>query len=55
MTTVEAEACGTSTVVYKDTACEEVAYLNRSTVVEQNVEAVYKAITGKAFGGENAI
>ena len=52
MTTAEAEACGTSTVVYKDTACEGVAYLNRSVVVEQNVEAIYKAITGKVFGGE---
>ena len=44
LTTIEAEACGTKSIVYKDTACEEVAKINNSIVVEQNVSDIYKAI-----------
>ena len=53
MTTVEAEACGTKAIVYEDTACAEIAQSNTSIVVEQDVNAIYKAITGKIFGGVN--
>lgn len=45
MTAVEAEACGTKSIVYEDTACEEIANSNGSTVVKQDVNALYKAIT----------
>ena len=55
MTAVEAEACGTKSVVYKDTACEEIANSNGSLVVEQDVKAIYTAITGKIFGGVNSL
>lgn len=51
MTAVEAEACATKSIVYKDTACEEIANSNGSLVVEQDVNAIYTAITGKIFGG----
>lgn len=51
MTTAEAEVCGTKSIVYKGTACEEIAEINGSKVVEQNVNAIYEAITGKKFGG----
>ena len=49
MTTVEAEACGTETVVYKDTACEEVVNEFGGVAVPQDIEAIYKAITGNDF------
>lgn len=55
MTAVEAEACGTKSIVYKDTACEEIANSNASLVVEQDVNEIYKAITGKIFGGVNSL
>ena len=45
MTTVEAVACGTSAIVYKDTACEEVVKeFDCGVIVEQGVENVYKTI-----------
>ena len=54
MTPVEAQACGTPSIVYKDTACEEVALQNGNTVVPQDVNALYEAITGYKFnGGDN--
>lgn len=50
MTSVEAECCGTDSIVCKDTACEEVAQKYGGVVVPQNdVEAIYKAITGKDY------
>ena len=48
MTPVEAQACGTSSIVYEDTACEEVAQQNGSMVVPQDLNALYQAITGCA-------
>ncbi len=47
MTTVEALACGTKAVVYKGTACEEIAKSSGGIAVEQSVEALYNAITGQ--------
>lgn len=44
MTTIEAEACGTKSIVYKNTACEEIAKINGSKVVDQNVNAIYEAL-----------
>ena len=51
MTPVEAQACGTPSIVYEDTACEEVALQNGNTVVPQDVNALYEAITGYKFNG----
>lgn len=56
MTPVEAQACGTPSIVYEDTACEEVARQNGNTVVPQDIKALYEAITGQKFkqgGGVN--
>lgn len=44
MTTIEAIACGTQVIVYKDTACEEVVNTYGGVAIEQNVEAVYKKV-----------
>lgn len=44
LTTVEALYCGTNAIVYKDTACEEIANMYGAVVVEQNKEAVLKAL-----------
>lgn len=44
MTTVEALACGTDVIVYKDTACEEIAEEYGGIVVEQNVEELKNAV-----------
>lgn len=51
MTPIEAQACGTPTIVYENTACAEVAAQNGNKVVPQDVNAVYEAITGKNFPG----
>lgn len=51
MTPVEEQACGTPSIVYEDTACEEVALQNGNTVVPQDVNALYEAITGYKFNG----
>ena len=40
LTTLEAIRCGTKTIVYKGTACEEIANLYGGIVVEQGAEAV---------------
>lgn len=40
LTTLEALLCGTNVIVYKNTACEEVANIYGGTVVEQNLDAV---------------
>lgn len=44
MTTLEAIKCGTPTIVYKNTACQEVAEEYGGVAVEQNVYDVWKAI-----------
>lgn len=45
MTTVEAAACGTQVIVYKNTACEEVVEnLHCGIAVEQDVEKLYEGI-----------
>lgn len=44
MTPVEAKACGTPSIVYKGTACEEVALRDGNIIVPQNIDALYKAI-----------
>lgn len=50
MPPIEAHACGTPSIVYEDTACAEVARQTGNTVVPQNVNALYEAITGQKFG-----
>lgn len=49
MTPIEAKACGTPSIVYKDTACEEVAKINGNKIVPQDINELYKAITGTEF------
>lgn len=49
MTPVEAQACSTPSIVYEDTACADVAEQNGNKVVPQDVNALYKAITGEKF------
>ena len=49
MTTVEAQACGTKAIVYKDTACEEVARNMGGEVVPVGVENLCAAITRNIF------
>lgn len=49
MTPVEAQACGTPSIVYEDTACEEIAKMNGNVVVPQNIDAVYEAIAQYIF------
>lgn len=44
MTTIEAKACGTEAIVYKNTACEEIVGKMGGIAVEQNVEALCEAI-----------
>lgn len=44
MTQVEAKACGTPSIVYKGTACEEIAIELGNTVVEQDPKAIYEVI-----------
>ncbi len=45
MTPLEAEACGTPAIVFKDTACEEIAQQHEKiTAVSQNAEALYQEI-----------
>lgn len=44
MTILEAYHCGTPSVVYKDTACEEVAQMTGGIAVEQSPKAIFEAI-----------
>lgn len=44
LTILEAAACGTRSIVYKDTACEEVALKNGGRAVDMDVNALYSAI-----------
>ncbi len=46
LTTLEAASCGTKVIVYKGTACEEVALDNGGIAVPFGVNNVYEAITG---------
>jgi len=44
LTTLEAIRCGTKVIVYRDTACEEVANLFGGTVVDQSAESVLSEV-----------
>ncbi len=44
MTTLEAISCGTDAIVYKDTACEEIANMHGGIAVEQCYKEIFKAI-----------
>ena len=44
LTTIEAQACGTKAIVYKDTACEEIVQTFGGIAVEQNIERIFEAI-----------
>ena len=44
MTILEAKACGTNSIVYKNTACEEIVSEYGGIAVEANPKSVYKAI-----------
>ncbi len=45
LTTAEAAACGTTTIVYKGTACEEIAKMYGGFAVEQGIENIASVIT----------
>lgn len=45
MTTVEALACGTKSIVYKGTACEEIVTKNGGLAIEPGATNIYLAIT----------
>lgn len=47
MTQVEAFACGTPSIVFRDTACEEVAKQYGNIVVDQSAEAILAALDNK--------
>ena len=47
MTTVEAQSCGTNTIAYQGTACEEVSKQYGGQVVHCDVQSLYFAITGR--------
>lgn len=51
MTQVEAKACGTPSIVYKDTACEEIANTTGNAIVEQNAEAIAHQVQGGVENG----
>lgn len=53
MTTVEALACGTQAIVYRDTACEEIVRLKGGLAVEQSVDALVEAAISVCEGREN--
>lgn len=44
MTTAEASACGTKSIVYKGSASEEVAHMYNGIVVDSNVESLFKQL-----------
>ena len=44
MTALEAQCCGTPSIVYEDTACEEVALACGGTVVPRGAENLLRAI-----------
>ena len=49
LTTIEAQACGTPAIVYKDTACEEVVEKQGGIAVEQNIEVLKTAIEAHQY------
>ncbi len=49
MTQIEAQACGTPSIVYENTACEEIARQNGNIVVPQDVNAIYEALISSRF------
>ena len=51
MTTIEAQACGTPAIVYKDTACEEVVKNYGGLAVEQDFGSLHATIIRKLSGG----
>ena len=51
MTTFEAQACGTKAVVYKGTACEEVAEKFGGTVINPDAESIYHSVILLTGGG----
>ena len=53
MTTVEAYACGTPAIVYRDTACEEIVKsMCCGVAVEQNVDSIYTEILRMTTPGD---
>ena len=46
MTALEAAACGTKSIVYKGTACEEIAEEYGGIAVEQGAEYIYRELIG---------
>lgn len=46
MTTVEAQACGTKAIVYKDTACEEIVKTMGGEAVAPDVNSLYVTLKG---------
>lgn len=44
LTTIEAMACGTEAIVYKDTACEEIMKECGGTVVDRSIDSLLKEI-----------
>lgn len=48
LTILEALACGTYPIVYKDTACEEVVNIYGGLAVEQSISAVAEAVYSKS-------
>lgn len=44
MTTIEAVACGKKAIVYKDTACEEIAHIMKGIVVSGDIQELYETI-----------
>ena len=47
MTPLEAEACGTPSIVYENTACAEVAKQYGNMIVPQNVKEIYRILIDK--------
>lgn len=51
MTSLEAKSCGTETIVYEGTACEEIMKIHNGIIVPHGASYIYEAITGKKWGG----
>jgi len=49
LTILEAALCGTKSIVYRDTACEEVALSNGGVAVECNIKTMYEAIMAQGI------
>lgn len=44
LTNFEAASCGIKSIVYENTACEELVYLNHGIVTPQSIKSIYQAI-----------